>query len=189
MLSRCVRIGQAPQDVADVGDEAEVEHAIGFIEHQHLHRAQIDHVLLDEVDDAAGRAHQDIDAGFEVMALLFVIDAAEGEAELQAGVRAEHFGVAMDLNRQLARWSNDQSPRCIQTADGGGGSRIRRAYIATRNAAVFPVPVCACPATSRPARACGKVCAWIGVQRSKDGIGQALLQSFGQMQAGKGQLG
>src|SRR5262245_9296032 len=30
-------------------------------------------------------------------------------------------------------------------------------------AAVFPVPVCAMPTTSRPASTCGMVCAWIGV--------------------------
>src|SRR5687767_11458570 len=33
-----------------------------------------------------------------------------------------------------------------------------------RNAAVFPVPVCACPATSLPLSPIGNVCAWIGVQ-------------------------
>src|SRR5512146_175256 len=37
-------------------------------------------------------------------------------------------------------------------------------YRATRNAAVLPVPVCACPATSRPESAIGSVWAWIGVQ-------------------------
>ena len=36
--------------------------------------------------------------------------------------------------------------------------------MATRNAAVLPVPVCAWPATSRPASAIGSVCAWMGVQ-------------------------
>jgi len=36
--------------------------------------------------------------------------------------------------------------------------------ITSRNAAVLPVPVCACPATSSPSSASGKVRAWIGVQ-------------------------
>jgi hypothetical protein len=65
-----------------------------------------------------GRADQDIHALFELMALLVVVDAAEGEAERQAGVRAEHFGVAMDLHRQLARWSNDQCARRVEIARG-----------------------------------------------------------------------
>src|SRR5690606_29017545 len=37
----------------------------------------------------------------------------------------------------------------------------------TRKARVLPVPVCAWPATSRPASVSGRVCAWIGVQRVK----------------------
>ena len=80
-MSRWSGCGQAAQDVADIGDEAEIEHAIGFVQHQHLHGAQVDDALLDEVDDAARRAHQDVDALLEMMPLLFVVDAAEGEAE------------------------------------------------------------------------------------------------------------
>ena len=42
-----------------------------------------------------------------------------------------------------------------------------RAKIVIRKAAVLPVPVWACPATSRPARAIGRVLAWIGVAKTK----------------------
>ena len=44
---------QAAQDEADVRDEAEVEHAVGLVEHQHLRVAQVEHVLLEVVDEAA----------------------------------------------------------------------------------------------------------------------------------------
>src|SRR2546425_641174 len=40
----------------------------------------------------------------------------------------------------------------------------RRVKMVTRKAAVFPVPVCACPATSRPASASGRAFSWMGVQ-------------------------
>ena len=46
------------------------------------------------------------------------------------------------------------------------GSVSRQLKVASRNAAVLPVPVCACPATSMPASARGRVPAWIGVQRT-----------------------
>ncbi len=94
---------QAPHDVADVGDEAEVEHAIGFVEDQHLHRVQVEHALLVEVDQAAGRADQHVDAALELAPLLVVVDAAEGEAERQAGVLAEDLRVVVDLHGQFAR--------------------------------------------------------------------------------------
>ena len=50
------------------------------------------------------------------MPLLVVVDAAEREPEREAGVRAEDFRVAMDLDRQLARWSDDQRARRIEIA-------------------------------------------------------------------------
>src|SRR5437667_411893 len=46
-----------------------------------------------------------------------------------------------------------------------GRSRARRRVkMVIRKAAVLPVPVCACPATSRPASASGRTFSWMGVQ-------------------------
>src|SRR5207253_3657709 len=46
-----------------------------------------------------------------------------------------------------------------------GRSRARRGVkMVIRKAAVLPVPVCACPATSRPASASGRAFSWMGVQ-------------------------
>ena len=42
----------------------------------------------------------------------------------------------------------------------------KRCRMGNAKAAVLPVPVCAEPITSRPARICGIACAWIGVGRS-----------------------
>src|SRR5258706_6698281 len=44
--------------------------------------------------------------------------------------------------------------------------RARRVRIEIRYAAVLPVPVCACAATSRPARRSGSDAAWTGVART-----------------------
>src|SRR5262245_50967219 len=74
-------LGQAAQNVANVLDEAEIEHAIRLVENQHLDPAQTEHALLVEIDDAARRAYQYVDAGCELIALLVVICAAESETE------------------------------------------------------------------------------------------------------------
>ena len=122
---------QAPHDVADVGDEAEVEHAVRLVEHQHLHRGEVEHALLVEVDQAARRADQDVDALLEIAALLLVVHAAEGEAELQAGVLAEDLRVVVDLHRELARRRDDQRERGVDLARrraprcAGSASRAR----------------------------------------------------------------
>ena len=68
---------QPPQDVADVGDEAEVEHAVGLVQHQHLGVPQVEHMLLEVVDQAPRGADQHIAALAQLLALLVVVDAAE----------------------------------------------------------------------------------------------------------------
>ena len=111
MFRRWSVLRQTPQHVADVLDEAEVEHAVGLVEHQHLHAAQVEHALLVEIDDAARRADQDVDACGEHRALLVVVRAAEREAERERQVLAEHLRVGVDLHRELARRRDDQRAR------------------------------------------------------------------------------
>ncbi len=45
-------------DPTDVGNEAHVEHAVGFIDHQDFDRGQIDGSLTNEVEEAPRRRHQ-----------------------------------------------------------------------------------------------------------------------------------
>src|SRR5262252_9083881 len=49
----------------------------------------------------------------------------------------------------------------------GAGLRRQRVKAAMRKAAVLPVPVCDCPATSLPLRARGSVPSWMGVMITK----------------------
>ncbi len=65
--------------------------------------AQFEHALLEVVDDAPGRADQNIDAFLDRATLLFVIRAAECQADLESGVAAEQFGVFGDLHGEFAR--------------------------------------------------------------------------------------
>ncbi len=104
-----LRARQAPQDVADVRDEAQVEHAVRLVEDGHLNVPQVEDPLLEEIDDPAGGTDQHVDALLEVPALFLIVRAAEGQAQGQAGVLAQRFGIAVDLHRQLARRRNDNS--------------------------------------------------------------------------------
>ena len=161
-------LGQPAQDEADVGDEAEVEHAVGFVEHHGLGMAHVEHVLLEVVDDAAGRADQHVDAVLQRLALFFVVDAAIDDGDPEARVLTQHLGVVEDLHGELARGREDQRANAAtRCGPGAGGFVSRRWYSATRNAAVLPVPVWAWPATSLPVSAIGKVLAWTGVARTK----------------------
>ncbi len=98
----------------------EVEHPIGFIQHQNLGMAQVKHMLLEVVDEPSRRADQYIDAALELAALLLVVGATVDDGGAQAGMLAEYFGIMMDLHRQLPRRRDDQC------ADGGRGPPGRR---------------------------------------------------------------
>ena len=66
-------------------DEAHVQHAVGFVEHQDLHGGQIEQALLLQVEQAAGGRHQDIHAFFDAGDLRVHAHAAkdDGGGELQ----------------------------------------------------------------------------------------------------------
>ena len=58
-------LGQQREDALDVGNEAHVEHAVGFVEHEDLDAREVDVALADVVEQAAGRGDEDIDAARE----------------------------------------------------------------------------------------------------------------------------
>ena len=118
MFSRWLALGQAPQHEADVLDEAEVEHSIRLVEHEHLHAAEAEHVLLEVVDDASRRADQHVDAGRELFALLVVIRAAERQSQLERQMLTEDLGVGVDLHRELARRREHERARSLGSPFG-----------------------------------------------------------------------
>ena len=104
---------QTPQNEANILDEPQIEHAVGFVQHRHLNMAQIEHMLLEVVDDSAGSADQHVHAFFEDAALLLVVDAAEYDRELEPRVFADAFGIGVDLHGKFARRCDDDGARRI----------------------------------------------------------------------------
>ena len=104
---------QPPQQIADVLDEAEIEHTISFIQHHHFDAVQLEHSLLEIVDDAARRADQDINAIFNNSALFFIISAAIRQADAETGVFSKLFGVLRDLYREFTGWRQHECARLL----------------------------------------------------------------------------
>src|SRR5690606_3157042 len=69
----------------DVFDEAHVQHAVGFVQHQGLHGGKIDAARLQVVDEAAGGGHQYIDAARQRLQLGAVGHAAHHDGGAQVG--------------------------------------------------------------------------------------------------------
>ena len=114
-------LGHPAQQEADVLDEAQVEHAVGFVQHADLAGVQADDfVLLDVIDQAAGRGDDDVGAGLQQGALLVVVHATVDQGELQPQVGAELDRVLVDLDRQLAGRGQDQGAGVFRLALGQG---------------------------------------------------------------------
>ena len=82
---------QLGDDPADVVDEAHVEHAVGFVEHEHLDAIEMDGTVLHEVEQPAGGGDQDVDAVRERADLAIDRHAADGERYRAGAGSARRF--------------------------------------------------------------------------------------------------
>ena len=98
-------------DPADVGPEAHVHHAVGFVEHEDFELREVADVAAHVIEQAAGRGDDDVDAGFERAFLRLHRHAAvDGDARHRRVIR-EALNLVVDLRRELARGREDQRAR------------------------------------------------------------------------------
>ncbi len=89
-------------------DEAEVHHLVGFVEDQDLDHRQVAHALLDQVDQAARRRDEDVDAAAQVLAVLVDAGAAEHGRDAELGKLAIAARIVGDLAGEFARRGEDE---------------------------------------------------------------------------------
>ncbi|CFD97154.1 Uncharacterised protein [Bordetella pertussis] len=114
-------LGQQRQYLADVADEAHIQHAVGFVQHQDFHAGEVDRFLAGMVEQAAGRGHQDVERLFQGADLRIDVDAAEHHHGAQAGVLAVGLHRFGHLGGELAGGGEDQAARAARLARGGLG--------------------------------------------------------------------
>mmetsp|Transcript_1230 Transcript_1230/g.3414 ORF Transcript_1230/g.3414 Transcript_1230/m.3414 type:complete len:361 (+) Transcript_1230:963-2045(+) len=105
--------GRVAGDDIDVVDEAHVQHAVGFVQHQHLDIAQHALAAGQVVQQAAGRGNQHLDAGLECGRLRLHVHTAEDDDGAQIGVLGVLLDVVGDLVGQLARGRQHQRPHRV----------------------------------------------------------------------------
>ena len=109
--------GNLAQDPFDIGQEAQIQHLVRLIEHQHRQPAESQVALLGEVEQSARGADDDVGTGLQRLDLRLVGPAAiDGDdAELASAISAEVLGragqVVVDLNAQLTGGYDDQRAR------------------------------------------------------------------------------
>ena len=113
-------LGQVAQDALQVRQKADIEHAVGFVEHHVLDLVQHRALGFDMVQQAARRGDQHLHAFFEFGGLGLHVDATKDHGTAQVGV----LGVQLDLLRhlvsQFARWQQDQGAHRVARGRGGG---------------------------------------------------------------------
>jgi len=99
-------------DFGQVVGKAEVQHAVGFVDHEELHLVELDlHAAL-QVQQAAGRGHHEVGV-LQLGDLQLVRNAAHHVGDAQAAAMAHQVDrVGADLLGQLAGRAQDQGAGC-----------------------------------------------------------------------------
>ena len=100
--------GQLRDDLADVVNEAHVEHAVGFVEHEKLDVAEAQRIAAHEVEQAARRGDEDVDAVEQRAHLAAHRHAADRQRGADAEMPAVGAEAVEDLAGQLARRAEHQ---------------------------------------------------------------------------------
>ena len=98
-------------DALDVGDEAHVEHAVGFVDDQKLDAGHQQPAALVMVEQAARRRDQHVDAARQLGVLVVERDAADDERDVELVVGAVFDEAFLHLRGEFARRLEDQRAR------------------------------------------------------------------------------
>ncbi|MDT4829781.1 hypothetical protein FQZ97_632130 [compost metagenome] len=101
-------VGAEFGDALHVFGEAHVEHAVGLVQHQHLHFAQVQAAGIEVLDQAAGGGHQHVGQLAQQRRLLLEVLAAGDDAGLDEGELGEALHFLQGLLGQLAGRQQDQ---------------------------------------------------------------------------------
>ena len=113
--------GELGDDALDVGDETEIEHAVGFVEDEDFDFIETDAFLFFEIHQAAGSGDEDIDAARELADLRSDVDAAEDGEVGELQVLAVVGEALADLGGEFAGGGEDQGAGAL----GHGRRRMR----------------------------------------------------------------
>ena len=102
---------QRCNDGADVVYEPHVQHPVGFIQHEHLNRAEIDGAPLEVVQQAARSGNHHVDAPADECELFVHIHAAVDSDCVELHKPSVRFHRSMDLLREFTGGCQDERPR------------------------------------------------------------------------------
>ncbi len=118
--------GHQVEQLGDLGQEAQVGHLVGLVEHGHLDLVEGGGAAVDDVPQPARGGDEDVDAALQGVDLVAHRGAAADDLHLEAehvAVRLERVG---DLHRQLAGRGEDQAAGALLLRVTAGQLRQQR---------------------------------------------------------------
>ena len=108
-----VAVRQTVHNRAHIRNEAHVKHAVGFVDDQRVHLAQVHNVIAHKVNQAARRGHEQVHGFvFEFATLTVVVHATiDSERTHIATVATQSFSILTNLNHQFTRRRQDERTR------------------------------------------------------------------------------
>ena len=103
--------GDQLADAFDVGDEAHVEHPVGFVDHQDFDGVEQDFSALGEVQQSARRGDQHVSAAHDLGFLIAKRNAADQQRDIEFVIDAVSDERLFDLVGEFARWLEDKGSR------------------------------------------------------------------------------
>ena len=111
-------------DAVDGRAEAQVEHAVGLVEHEQGDAVEADEAPLEQILEPARRGHEDVGAR-GLLGLAVDADSAEGRGDAQAAGARDGRGLLGDLHGELARRHQHEAGRNARVAADALGHRDR----------------------------------------------------------------
>ncbi len=108
------------EDALHLGQEAEIEHVVGLVEHQLLDLVELDVAALEVVIEPAGSCDHHVDATAQVVDLRFERNAADQTGGAQAVSLAEQLEEGLGLEGDLTGRGQDQTPHAAAVEEPFG---------------------------------------------------------------------
>ena len=116
MVTRASRPGSPPDQSAQVGYESHIEQAVGLVDHEDAHLAQIKLVLVGEIEQPAGRTDCHPHAIRQRPFLIRIAHAAVETGDGKVEILAELARIVFDLVSKLAGRRDDQGDAVVEAA-------------------------------------------------------------------------
>ncbi len=100
-----------PQDAADIGQEALVEHVVRLVQDQGFDPAQVHHAVVEQVEQATGAGDDQVNAAPDALDLARLADTTVDRQAAQRRAGNDRTHELVDLLGQFPGRGNDQGPR------------------------------------------------------------------------------